>query len=65
MTDPNKNRKVSLDVLISATLRSSVADAEPSPQVWERIEHQVRQANQAARESHTHEVDLRPRYARS
>jgi anti-sigma-K factor RskA len=65
MADPKKNQKVSLDALISATLRSSVADAEPSPQVWERIEHQARQANQAARQSRTHKADLHPRYARS
>ena len=38
MTSPNKPNKISLDALIGATLRSSVADAEPSPQAWQRIE---------------------------
>jgi len=65
MARPRKNQKASLDALISETLRSSVAGAEPSPQVWERIECQVRQVNQAPRQSHKLELDLRPRYVRS
>lgn len=65
MTDPNKTQKVSLDALIRTTLRSSVADAEPSPQVWERIEHQIGKANEPARGSRPRELELRPRYARS
>ena len=41
MTSPRKSKKGSLGALIGATLRSSVADAEPSSQAWKRIERTV------------------------
>ncbi len=44
MTSPHKPKKISLDALIGATLRSSVADAEPSPQAWQRIESMARRS---------------------
>jgi hypothetical protein len=44
MTSPHKSKKSSLDALIGATLRSSVAGAEPSSQAWQRIESTVRRS---------------------
>ena len=44
MTSPHKSEKISLDALIGATLRSSVADAEPSPEAWQRIESMARRS---------------------
>ena len=57
--------KLSLDTLIRATLRSSVAELEPSPDVWKRIEHQAQRLTDSKKTHHDageFEPGLRPRY---
>jgi hypothetical protein len=58
MTGPGDRSKISLDALIAAVLRSSVAGMEPSPCVWQRIEKIVRR--QIGQTADRFEADLHP-----
>jgi hypothetical protein len=65
MTPRSDFLKGSLDALISVALRSSVAGVEPSPDVWKRIEEQVRRlaaTEKVRHQSNACEPDLPPQY---
>ena len=62
MSSRGKTKRVSLDALITAVLNSSVADVEPSPHVWERIEKQAKPPEQTPPRPKASELDPQPRY---
>ena len=60
-----KERKtVSLDALITDGLHASVAQVQPSPDVWQRIENKLKRPEQTPPRPKARDLDTHPQYLR-